>query len=193
MARKVGRQHKLSKDVIEEISAALAAGASKWIAATYAGISEASYYSYIAQATELRDALNDPETAEETEDELKKLYKTDRAKHKHKMLLLELLEKVETSRAYSAVGWLNVINNAAATDPRWADHMLKMNFPNDYLQPQKVELSGSGGGPVQTEEIGLTMEERTNKLLAMLESAQQRKQTAEGNNDDDNAERSGDT
>ena len=191
--RKFGRQFKLSKGVIAEISAALATGASKWIAAVYAGISESSSYVYIAEAEKLRDALNDPETAETTEAELAALRKTDRKLYTHKNLLLELLEEVERSRAYSAVGWLNVINNAAATDPRWADHMLKMNFPKDYLQPQKMEHSGPDGAPIQTEDVGLTMEERTNKLLAMLEDAKRRKEESEGETADGGnvAERSG--
>ncbi len=181
--RKVGREPKLTKQVIADISASLATGASKWIAAVYAGISEASYYVYVNQAEELREALNNPETAEATEKELAELYKTDRKKHQFKMLLLEFIEEVEKSRAYSAVGWLNVINNAAATDPRWADHMLKMNFPKDYLQPQKYEHSGPDGEPIKTEEVGLTMEERTNKLMALLETARARK-AAEGEQDD---------
>jgi hypothetical protein len=163
MPTKAGRPLKLTKPVTERICDAISIGTPLTAAARYGGISYRTFLNwYQAGQTEF-------ERLEEAEAQAKKA-DPDPDQKKY----LQFFHQVEEAKANGMISWANVLNNAARVDPKWAAYMLEKWDSQTYgQQAQRLEVTGKGGGPIQTEDVGLTDEERINKLITIFERARQ--------------------
>lgn len=128
--RATGRPAKLTKKVIKDITDAVSIGSPQKMAAGYAGISERTFYNWITEA----------------EEEVERLKDLDAENDPKKRLLLQLLQSVNKARANAGVSWLNVVNNAAQGDAKWAAWMLEKKFPVDFGKQEKVDIDMTSGG-----------------------------------------------
>jgi len=122
---RAGRKLKLTAAVIRDVTAALSIGATVDIACAYAGVSPGSYYSWIRQAEAALEKLEAD---------------SDTVLTKSETLYLKFLNKVETTKAYAAVGWLNVISESADTSPEWARWLLRVRYPDGFSEVTKHDI-----------------------------------------------------
>lgn len=128
--RVTGRPVKLTEKTIKDISDAISIGATQKMAAGYAGVTEKTFYNWRDEAEAEVERLKDPEA------------KYDQKKR----LFLLLLQSVSKAQANAGISWLNVVNNAAQTDPKWATWMLEKKFPVDFGKQEKVDIDVTSGG-----------------------------------------------
>lgn len=126
-----GRKLKITDSTIRDLTAALAIGATIDIACAYAGVSTGSYYNWYHAGEEALEKLEQNPDTELSEKE---------------RLYLKFFDKVEKTKAYAAVGWLDVVNSAASSSPEWARWLLKARYPDGYSERQEVGLDVSTGG-----------------------------------------------
>ena len=62
-----------------------------------------------------------------------------------------------------------------------------------FKAPERQEISGRGGGPVQTEDVSLSDTERTNRIMAIVQRARERADRAVGSAESDMGPESGAT
>jgi len=121
----LGRRPILTDTVIEKICEAYSIGATYKICAAYAGVSEASLSGWLRQARELQEKL---ENGQLKESELTS----------HQKQLLKFLRKFTAAEANDAMNLLQVIDQAAARDPVWAEKRLLRRYP-DMAIPARAE------------------------------------------------------
>ncbi len=189
MARRIGRKPRISKKIIGEIVDARALGSPLRVAAGYAGIGESTLHLWMDEARILLEKLQDDSTREETLAELVRLQKSEdkdeRSDYRVAILKLELLERLDQALAYAAISWLQVIDRAASIDPKWASYMLEKNFPEEFGNVQRTELTGKDGAPVLIEDLSnLSVEERAARVQNLLTLAASRR---DGTAEDDPA------
>jgi len=126
-----GRKLKLTDSTIRDLEAAISIGATIDIACAYAGVSDASYYSWMRQGREALEKLEeDP----------------DAVLSKNEQTYLKFLDAMEKAHAYTAVSWLQVVSDATISDPAWAMRMLKIRYPDDFREVEARELDVTSGG-----------------------------------------------
>ncbi len=140
----MGRRSKLTPETVEKICDAISIGATNRIAGLYAGVAESSILGWLKTA---RDELERRETSG---------YKADRKLVKY----IEFLRKYETAEASAFIGWLQVIDNSAQTNPQWAAYMLERR---DRAYSARQELTGADG-----KALGRSAEELTDEELAEI-------------------------
>lgn len=128
--RKPGRPNKLTEKVIKDISDAISIGSPQKMAAGFAGVSERIFYDWLAEA----------------EAEIERLKDSEAKYNPAKRLLLQLSQSIQDAQANAGVSWLNVVNSAAQTDPKWATWMLEKKFPVDFGKQEKVDIDVTSGG-----------------------------------------------
>lgn len=130
MAR-LGRKLLLTERTTEDLCAALGIGATIEIACSYAGVSTDCYYLWMRKAKEVLELL-----AEDPQAELS----TNQVKY------LKFYNKIDKTQSYAAIGWLQVIERSATTDPNWARFMLKVRYPEGYSETTRQALDVTTGG-----------------------------------------------
>lgn len=124
-----GRHLKLTDTAIEKFCDAISIGAAIKNACAYANISVSTYYSWIHRGEAALERLEKDNDIELEDDE--KLY-------------LKFYNSVEQAQSNAAITWLQVVNEAASTEPGYALRMLKIRFPGDYDEVQKSEVDLGG-------------------------------------------------
>jgi hypothetical protein len=128
---KYGRKPKLTDSTIRDITAALSIGATIEIACAYAGVSSSSYYNWINAGKEALEKFDADPKIKLTEIEKK---------------YLRFYDEIEKTKAYAAIGWLQVVNDAANHDPSYALRMLKIRYPDGFKETSSGELDVTSGG-----------------------------------------------
>jgi hypothetical protein len=120
--QKAGRPVTLTEEIIEEICAAISIGTPNKYAAIYAGVSERVFYNWVKWG----------------EEEIARLAKNPRAKpRKKKQIFVQLIQSLAEARANRVITWTNVVNQAAAIDPKMALELLARTEPEDF-SPQAI-------------------------------------------------------
>ena len=119
-----GRPSAMTDEVVTDIVNALAAGATAKAAAGAAGISEATYHSWRAQACEGADPVF-----------LEFLERTTRAREQGKVALAASIRKAANEGDWRAAAWL-----------------LERLEPEGWSLKQQLEHTGPAGGPIRTED-----------------------------------------
>lgn len=117
------RRTKLTKDVISRVSDAIAIGATRELAAKYARVSVSSLLGWLAKAREMKAKIENGEKI-------------------RKNIFLELLDAVEDAEAEAGITWQQVLDKASKTDPAWAYKMLRLRYPDGYIDKDLHEVTG---------------------------------------------------
>lgn len=135
---KTGRKTKRTPERVQQLIEALRAGNYIESACVYAGISPATYYNWMAEAEQ-------PDASDES---------------------IEFFEAVTRARAEAEIRNVSLIQKAASDPKLWnaAAWWLERSHPTRWGRQQRVELTGSNGGPVQVEDPRAI-------VLAMFEEA----------------------
>jgi hypothetical protein len=123
-----GRKTKLTPELLDRLSQALAAGNYVETACAYAGISHSVFYHWLMEAKK---------------PDAKKIY-------------LEFLDTIERARAAAEIRNLSIVQNAASGDPekdkdpdwRAATWFLERAYPKKWGRHERLELSGTDGAPI---------------------------------------------
>lgn len=120
-----GRKTKLTPELLDKLEKALAAGNYVETACAYVGISRAVYYHWVNEAQ----------------------------KPNAKKIYLDFLDTVERAKAVAEMRNVQIVQAAAmgdGSDPDWraASWYLERAFPRKWGRHERVELSGSEGGPI---------------------------------------------
>lgn len=138
---RIGRKFKLTEKVFEDVTSAISIGSTIAIAASYAGVALSTLFLWLKIGRESLDKLEIDEKAELTDRETK---------------CCKFYVKVEEAKAYAAIGWLEVVNNAAINnrDPNIALKLLRMRYPGDFdeIHKQEVDITTAG------ESLGASLE-----------------------------------
>lgn len=164
MPTKAGRPLKLNKTVQQKITDAISIGTPLKAAARCGGICYETFNNWYKTGQEIWQRLLDADDKEAERRIYDGLEPEDKS-------FLKFFHQVEEAKANAGVSWANVINNAAAVDPKWASFMLEKWFPEDYDQAQRVEVSGK----VQTEDVTFTDEARIERLTRLLDKLRERR------------------
>jgi hypothetical protein len=130
----VGRPTKLTGTVEKKICDALSIGATRELAAGYAGVSYSTMMEWLKQGRDERESINKgnpPRNDDKTK------------------AFLHFSDKVEEADNLACIGWLQVISGAAEKDPNWARWMLEIHRPKDYRPPNQTELTGANGEAIK--------------------------------------------
>lgn len=142
-----GRKPKLTKELIDKLGNALAAGNYIETACDYAGISRSIFYQWLTEAE----------------------------KTGAKQIYLDLMDTVRTSRAQAEMRHVLRIQKAAEgilddkgdyiINPNWnaSAWWLERSFPKRWSKQTNVELSGVGGSPIN---VAVDTREALLQLLA---------------------------
>ena len=122
---KHGRKPKLTPSVIDDLTSAFGIGATVGIACSYAGVCQASYYLWLKKGREALEKFEADPDIKLSKDEIK---------------YLKFYDAIDKSKAFAAIGWLDVVNNAATTEPGYALKMLKIRYPDGFAETQKTEI-----------------------------------------------------
>jgi hypothetical protein len=69
-----------------------------------------------------------------------------------------------------------LVTSAMSPDPKsHPDRKMFLEMTGDYKQKSVTALTGENGGPVEFEDVGLTDEERSQRIVALLEAARARR------------------
>jgi len=122
-----GRKTKLTPELLDKLEKALAGGNYVETACAYVGISHSVFYHWMAEAR----------------------------KPKAKKIYLDFLDTIERARAVAEIRNVQIIQAAAQGDgseqePDWraASWFLERAYPRKWGKHERVELSGSEGGPI---------------------------------------------
>jgi hypothetical protein len=128
-----GRKIKLTDDITKIFTDALSIGASRDMAARYAGVSYMSIYIWLKRG----EAAHKKNSIVEKE-----------------QVFINLFKEVEKAEAEAVIGWQQVVSKAAEKDPVWAMKMLQLRDKQNYSPaPTVLEHSGPGGGPIEVLDI----------------------------------------
>lgn len=122
----MARRTKLTPELLDRLEKALASGNYVETACAYVGISQSVFYHWMAEAR----------------------------KPKPKRIYLEFLDTVERARAVAEMRNIQIVQAAAQgdgnKDPDWraASWFLERAYPRKWGRHERVELSGSEGGPI---------------------------------------------
>ena len=130
MAR-LGRKLLLTERTTEDLCAALGIGSTIEIACSFAGVSTDCYYLWMRKADEVLKLLAEDPEAELTPNQVK---------------YLRFYNKIDKTKSYAAIGWLQVIERAATNDPNWARFMLKVRYPEGYSETMRQAVDVTSGG-----------------------------------------------
>jgi len=123
---KRGRKTKLTPELLDKLEKALAAGNYVETACSYVGISHSVFYHWLAEAK----------------------------KPKARKIYLEFLDTIERARAVAEIRNVQIVQAAAQgdgnNDPDWraATWFLERAYPRKWGRHERVELSGTEGGPI---------------------------------------------
>ncbi len=131
---KRGRKTKLTPELLDRLEKALAAGNYVETACSYVGISHSVFYHWLAEAK----------------------------KPKARKIYLEFLDTIERARAVAEIRNVQIVQAAAQgrpgnpqtgeteKDPDWraATWFLERAYPRKWGRHERVELSGTEGGPI---------------------------------------------
>lgn len=160
-----GQPPKLTPAVRKQICDAISIGATQKMAAAYAKVSERVFYLWMERGQAEHERLEADPEAEVSPEEFE---------------FLQLFQSVRHAKAVSGVTWIDILNQAAVKDPRWAQYLLEKRFPDDFgPSRQVIEHTGPQGGPIQTEDV--TKEDRIARIAMLMAQARERmpKQDAE--------------
>lgn len=129
---KRGRKLLLNNKIIASFCEALSIGASQKLAAQYAGVSEAAVINWLNQGREWAEIA---ESGGEVPPE--------------KKIFVKLLSETEQANAEAGITWLQVVDKAAQIDPAWAWRMLKVRYPDGFVEIDRTEITGKGGDPLE--------------------------------------------
>ena len=129
--KKYGRKPKLTPSVVNDLVSAFGIGATVNIACAYSGVSPAAYYLWLKKG---REALEKFEK------------NPDAALNKDEEKYLKFYDDIEKSKAFAAIGWLQVVNEAASVEPGYALKMLKIRYPDGFSEVQKSEVDMRASG-----------------------------------------------
>lgn len=117
---------RFSEDVRQKILYAISLGASVEDAARAAGIGESTFYLWQEKGRKARAAknLDDP--------------------------FARFLEEIESARSRGKCRLLEVISRASALDWKAAAWRLERSYPQEFGRFLRTEVSGPGGGPIET-------------------------------------------
>lgn len=127
-----GRPSKLTKKVQEAICEAISIGATKEMAAQYARVSVSAVMHWLEYGREERERIE-------------KGAPPDPAKRK----FVYFLHAVDDAQSTAGIGWLQVVDKAATTDPDWAWRMLRQRFPEGFREVTETQVSGVDGRPIE--------------------------------------------
>ena len=130
----MGRPIKLTSDVQEEICRATRIGAKREIAARAAGISESTFYGWVARGKAERERLQRPRTRP----------------RKRETPFLEFLEALERAEAKGEVTHLETIADDGSSGSKW---ILSRRHPERWAPTTKQEVSGPGGEAIQVKSV----------------------------------------
>lgn len=177
----MGRKPLLLKkpDLGERIAKMLAAGHYVNVACGAAGVSEASFYSWLEKGEAVRESVQDAEDQDEARDGL-----TDRDR-----AFLEFLEAVEKGSAACEVRHLRRIDKASE-DGTWqaSAWFLERRFPRRWGRFDRVEATTNAGVTDPVSEAALKDREIRATVNALIESISQDPDdtcATEGDDDDD--------
>lgn len=162
-----GRPTKLTPETRDRIAQAIQYGATYWMAAQYGGIAYNTFNDWMKRGAAEIERRQSPRVKEGT------------PQWEAEQPFLEFHEAIKKAEGAGAVGWLLKIEQAA-TAGNWqaAAWKLERRYPQDYGR-RVTEVQGKDGGPVQTEDISLTDDQRAAKLAAIISRAQERKVNAD--------------
>lgn len=126
-----GNRSKLNKKTIGLIADAISIGANKEIAAGYARITVSCLMHWLQIAR--------------VEDERRQNGEVDKKYDLH----VELLHAIDDAQADLAIECLSVVQKARSRgETEWAWKMLASKYRDEFGNSQKMELTGSKGGPI---------------------------------------------
>jgi hypothetical protein len=121
----MARPTKLTETLHEQIVQLVRAGVFLKRAAAFCQLDERTLYRWIERGEEEESRIDSGIEPDSNE----KLY-------------MEFCQSIRQAIAYSDVMDLNVISQAAANDPHWAERRLKLRHPEWFRQESKLEVSG---------------------------------------------------
>jgi hypothetical protein len=179
------RPSKLTPDTIDRFAQAIRAGAAWKHAAEFAEIGESTAHMYRQRGEQAvaRRAEREKATKVELQEEAKAAGLTIRGSRQdlierleaHEQPFVDFLEGATRARAEKRIVLLGHVRKAAETDWRAATWMLAVDDPDTYsvATRSKQEISGPGGGPIQTEDAGQPVRERLKARLYAISERQQ--------------------
>jgi hypothetical protein len=135
---KSGRTSKFTPERAEKILEALRLGVPQNTAVTYGGISESTFYNWLADAK-----------------------KDDAPTH-----LVEFLESVKAARAEAEVRSVAIIQNAARKQWQAAAWFLERSFPSHWAKTDRHEITGKDGGAIELNVDTEALESKLQNLIA---------------------------
>jgi hypothetical protein len=141
----------LTPEVHENVVKAVRIGATRELAANYAGLSARTLYSYLARGRAAHALVEAGMVMDEAE-----------------RPFFELYRDVKQAEGSAAIGWLLKIEQAAATQWQAAAWKLERRYTSDYGR-QQLAITGADGGPIQVENVTFTDDE----IVAILTAAKQ--------------------
>ncbi len=153
-----GRKTKLTPEVQEKVVRAIENGNYDYIAAQAVGISKATFYAWLARG----------------EAEKERLTKIGARVRKSETPFLEFLDAIKKAKAASEITQVGIISNASEKNWQAAAWWLERKHSDRWARKEKRELSGPDGGPIRTEDVSITEEDRDNRILAIVDKARRR-------------------
>jgi hypothetical protein len=114
----VGRKSKLNPEVRERLLKAISKGATYELACNYAGITYQTFLNWKERAAEDQSGA-----------------------------FFELFEDISKSEGEAAFKWLDLLDQHAEADPKWAAWKLERRYPSSYGRTVQ-EHTGKDGGPI---------------------------------------------
>ena len=141
---------KLTSDVQEKIVQALGAGNYQEAAASFAGISKATFFAWLDRGRIERTRLEEGEKPRKAES-----------------IYLDFVDAVENARAQAQVRHVANITKAGA-DGTWqaSAWWLERSYPQQWGRFNRTEISGPDGGPIETT---VSIDDLREKIKLVLE------------------------
>lgn len=156
-----GRPTKLNLALQEAICEALRTGMTRTGAAALARITYATFDNWYTRGESVAAMLN--------QDDAAKTPAKERPFH-------EFFLAINEAEAQAEYDFTVIIYNEAQRDAAHAWRWLERRRKRDYNSaPQELQLTGPAGGPIQTEDVSLTDEERAFRIAAILDAARARR------------------
>lgn len=116
-----GRPTKLNAETVGKITDALYIGASRDVAAVYGGITKQTFYVWLREGRDAREAGN---------------------RGKKAIGFINFLTEVEKAEAEACIKWQQVVDKAAERDPIWAYRMLTVRDARNYRESVDITTGG---------------------------------------------------
>lgn len=152
-----GRKTKLTPEVQEKIVKAIEDGNFDFIAAEAAGISKRTFFRWLARG----------------EAESERLGKSGARPRKSERPFWHFWHAIKKAHATAESIRVRIINNASEKNWQAAAWWLERKHSDRWSRKEKRELSGPDGGPIRTEDAGLTDKERLSQIFAIIDGEEE--------------------